>query len=420
MKKIVTNIYKDKYLYEDTLNNISNVEDKIIINDNIISTWLGMGGAITESSSYNYSLLNNDKRKSLIKDYYSKKGLNYNLGRVSIGSNDFSLNSYEYLENNNINNFNIKRDNKYIIPLLKDIYKENKISLIATPWSPPSFMKTNNNLLKGGFLKRKYYSLYSDYLIKFINTYKDKGFNIDYLTIQNEPYAKQRWESCIFPIIKQKKFINKYLINKLNDTKILLWDHNREHLDYVTKRLYINNPNICGIGFHWYTGLYHNKIKKVREKYKDILLINTEMCCGFSKYDKYDWINDAEKYLIDIIGCINSGVNAYLDWNILLDNNGGPSHKDNYVKSAIILNESKSDYIKTPIYYYLYHISHFINKDYKILSINNNSDLYMACAFYKNKKVIIVLNTTDEDKTFEIDDILKDKINSHEIITYVI
>ena len=423
MQKIVTNIKENKYLEEEPLTKIDNVDNKIVINNDCITTWLGMGGAITEASAYNYSLLSNDKKSEIIDSYYSSNGLNYELGRISIGSNDFSLKSFEYLTNDNLNNFNIEQDKKYIIPLLHDIYKEKKLDLIASPWSPPSFMKTNHNLLHGGRLKRNYYELYSDYLIKYLDEYHKLGFNIKYLTMQNEPFARQRWESCIYPLRKQKLFINDFLINKLNDTQILLWDHNREHLNKVVNKLYINNKKIVGVGMHWYTGGYYEKIKEVHDNYPDYLIINTEMCCGYSKYNKLNWINDAELYLKDIISCMNNGVNAYLDWNILLDYNGGPSHKANYVKSAIILNENRNDIIKTPIYYYLYHISHFIKRGYRIITCNSINDLYVVCACNKDDVILVVMNTTNDSKSYEVsykDTLFSDVIKGHEIITYVI
>ena len=411
MKKIVTNILNGRYLEEE------NIDSSLGVSlDKEITTFLGMGGAITEASGYNYSLLNNEEKEKLIKAYYSSDGLNYEYGRISIASNDFSLDSYEYLDDEDLNKFNIERDKKYIIPLLEDIYNTKPISLIASPWSPPSFMKNNHRLTFGGKLKKKYYDLYSDYLVQFIKKYNEFGFNIEYLTIQNEPNAIQRWESCLFNISEQKEFIYKNLINKLENTKILLWDHNREKINKIIPKLYINNEKVVGIGMHWYTGGYYNNIKELHDKYPDLLLVNTEMCCGYSRYNEFDWIDDAEKYIEDIINSINNGVSMYLDWNIFLDKNGGPSHKQNYVKSVIILDDNK--FIKTPIYYYLFHISHFIKKGYKIISINSDSNLLILAAHNNEEKVVVVLNKENCDIEFKIND-FKDKINSHSIVTYI-
>ena len=108
---------------------------------------------------------------------------------------------------------------------------------------------------------------------------------------------------------------------------------------------------------------------------------------------------------------------------MLLDYNGGPSHKANYVKSAIILNEDKNDIIKTPIYYYLYHISHFIKRGYKIITCNSINDLYVVCACNKDDVILVVMNTTNDSKSYEVsykDTLFSDVIKGHEIITYII
>ena len=126
--------------------------------------------------------------------YYGEKGLNYNLGRISIGSNDFCVNSYEYCQKDDLSDFNIYHAKETIIPLLKDILNYKKITLMASPWSPPKCFKTNKCLENGALLKEKYAD-YSKYLIKFLQCYAKEDIYINYLTIQNEPYSKQRRES---------------------------------------------------------------------------------------------------------------------------------------------------------------------------------------------------------------------------------
>ena len=262
MKKIITNINKSIYLKESNvkLSKIKGYIEKNVIrvypNINInINKCYGMGSAITYASAYNYSLLSNVKRKELLKKFFSKEFLNYNFGRISIGSNDFCKYSYEYLQIPDLGGFDISEDEKYVIPMLNDIYDIKKISLIASPWSPPKFMKLKNDLYNGVELKKEYYGLYSDYLLKFVDIYKQKGFYIDYLSIQNEPYAKQRWESCYMDINVQKDIIYNHLINKIKDTKIVMHDHNREDIVNITNQLYSSKVNCLGI--HYYTGTHY-------------------------------------------------------------------------------------------------------------------------------------------------------------------
>lgn len=426
MKKIVTDIINNKYLSEESINNNITSNINIIINkDKIITKWIGLGSAITESSAYNYSLLDKNVQKELINDLYSKDKLNLNMGRLSIGSCDFSLDSYSYSYKTDLSDFSIDRDKKYIIPMLKDIYDFKKITLISSPWSPPAYMKNNKRLLRGGKLKKEYYDLYALYLKKYIDCYKEEGFDINYITMQNEPFAKQKWESCVFSLKDQFNFVNNNLIKVLDDSKtnIILWDHNREKINKYIKKLYIDNKKIKGLGFHWYSGPYYNNILDVHNNYPNLLLFNTEMCCGYEKYDKINWINDAELYLKDIISCMNNGVNAYLDWNIILNSEGGPSHIKNPVKSLIILNEEENDYIKTPIYYYLTHISKYIDKDYEIVETINTSDLYIVSAKKDNRVVITILNTSNDNKDYSIkidNNNICDSINAHSIVTFVI
>ena len=426
MKKYLTNIKNNIYLKES---NVKLKKFKYEENDVIkvylnkeITDFLGFGGAITEASGYNYSKLSIENKKRFIADYYSENGLNYNWGRVSIASNDFCLSSYECSEKKDLSDFNIERDKKYIIPLLKDILKEKKLTLIASPWSPPKMYKSIKSLYLGCKLKEKYYDSYSDYLIKWLDSYKNENINIDYITMQNEPLARQRWESCVFNLEEQKKFIYNNLLPKLKDTKLLLWDHNKEMLYDNFEYLYKENDKIAGVAFHYYSGSHFNNLKMIREKYPEILMINTEMCCGYKEYNEKDWISDAEWYMKDIFGDLNNGVNAYLDWNIILDKKGGPTHKNNFVNSPILLDNE--EFIKTPIYYYLYHISHFVNNGYKLVENSKYTDNLDVLSFKKDNNVVVVIcNRTGKKYKYNLfieNNYIADEIDEHSIITYSI
>lgn len=421
IKKYLTDINYGIYLKEEIVKESNKKIDNVIeikLN-NEITNFFGFGSAITESSAYNYQNLSKDNKIKFINDYYSKNGLNYNFGRISIGSNDFSLNSFSYAKKRDLSDFNVNHDKKYVIPFLKDILNIKDISLIASPWSPPVMFKRLPSFYWGVKLAKKYYDNYSDYLIKFIHEYQKHNIKIDYITMQNEPMARQRWESCVFSLNEQKEFIYKYLINKLGDTKLLLWDHNKDSLYNIINELYEENDKIGGFAFHYYTGSNFDELKKLREKYPNKLLINTEMCCSYSKYDKNNWIGAAEYYLNDIIGDMNSGVNAYLDWNILLDEKGGPTYKNNPVKSASI--RVGDSYIKTPIYYYLYHISHFINDNSIVMTNDNNTKLKVISLKLNKKIIVVIMNKTNQDIKYSLiinKKIINDNINRHSIITY--
>ncbi len=424
MKKYVTDINKNIYLMKEEYNQESDNTSNNIIEielDNIVSKYLGMGTALTESSAYNYNLLNETNKQKFIKDCFCKEGLNYNYARICIGSSDFSLNKYSYAKKKDLSDFNISYDKKYIIPIILDILKNKKIDIIASPWSPPIMYKKIKILNYGMKLSKKYYDYYASYLIKFIDSYSKEGIFIKYITMQNEPFARQKWESCVFTLDEQKDFIYNYLIPKLNDTKLLLHDHNKDNLYNIYKNLYRDNSKIAGLAFHNYSGSYFDELKKIKENNSSILLINTEGCSGFSKYDEKNWINDAEYYLKDIIGDFNNGCNAYLDWNILLNENGGPSHINNPVKSALILNND--NYIKTPIYYYIYHISHYTDRNMDICNVKSYTKDIDIVSFKNSKKIVtVIMNRKEISYKYKLiinNKYIYDEIKSHNIITYV-
>ena len=419
MLKYETNINEKKYWKKTIIKekDLNNEEFNIIkvYPDIKVQAFLGFGGALTEASAINYNKLSGLKKKEFITAYYSRDGLDYSWGRVSIGSNDFCLNSYE--------NDDFSHEKVYIIPFIKDILKVKDLIILASPWSPPSRMKDNNSLCNGGKLLKEYYKDYADYLLNFIKTFKENGINIKYLTMQNEPMAKQSWESCCFTIDEQKDFIYNYLLPKLDNISLFLWDHNKEDLYNIVNNLYEENDQVKGIAYHWYTGNHSTNLKLIHEKYPNLLLMHSEGCCGFSNYNEKEWVHDAEILLIDLISDLNNGMSVYLDWNILLDYQGGPNHQNNFCKSPIILSKDEKSFIKTPIYYYFGHISKFIKEGDIInpISLYDNS-LYGISATNDLKTSIIILNPSDENKEINLvikDKVIKDIIKSHSIVTYI-
>ena len=365
--------------------------------DKVISVWAGFGGALTEAAAYNYSLLSDERKKAFLRAYYDNSGLAYNWGRVAIGSNDFCLAPYEYTALSSLEDFSIEHERRYLLPLLKDISRLRRLILVASPWSPPSFMKTNGSLI-GGKLKRRYYQKYAEYLRMFLDNFMNFGFKIDYLTMQNEPEAEQRWESCVWSLKEQKRFL-KYLLPELESsgTEVLLWDHNKEKLFKVVNELY--RPEVAGVGFHIYSGVHAEQMRLVREKYPELLMVNTEACTAF----KSDWKEAAEYYLTDVMTDINCGVNAYIDWNILLDSEGGPTDAKNPVKAPVMLTPDKKDFILTPLYEYLKVLSGAFLPGTKIIeTISDDDEILVVAGLREKRAVIVMMNKSDKAKKYEI------------------
>ena len=318
-----------------------------------LGTWEGLGGAITEATAYNFFKLKKPQREKLLQAYFGKDGLDYRWGRVSIGSNDFCLESYEYTRRPSLRDFSILHDKRWVLRMLKQILAEKDLQLIASPWSPPACLKTTHFQRLGGHLKPWRYRTYARYLRKWLDAYREEGVEIRYLTPQNEPRAIQVWESCVYSFRAQRRLAYRYLAPALEgiDTQILLWDHNKKQLPEVAdKLLKDSNPKVAGLCYHWYDGTCPEEMWAVRQKYPDIVMLGSEMCVGFSPYDPADWATAANPYYYEIFSDINTGASAFLDWNMLLDWRGGPSYCQNYVKSPVILNEQGNDFILTPIY----------------------------------------------------------------------
>ncbi|MBR3332220.1 hypothetical protein IKG28_01150 [Candidatus Saccharibacteria bacterium] len=317
--------------------------NRIIITDKSLGVWQGLGGAITEATAYNFAKLDSEKQKKLLDLYYGKNGLDYGWGRISIGSNDFCLEPFEYCERTDLKDFSIEHDKKYVLPLLKQILKKKDLELMASPWSPPKCFKI------GKHLKPWCYKKYANYINEWLDAYADEGVNIKYITPQNEPFASQIWESCIYSYRAQRKLAYKYLAS-IDNVQILMWDHNKKHLSRVADELIRDNKKVAGLCFHWYDGTFADEMWKAKQKYPDKMLVSSEMSCGFSPYDEEVWQKDANYYLKELFLDINNGARAFIDWNMLLDFYGGPTYCDNNLKAPIILNEKGDDFIVTPIY----------------------------------------------------------------------
>lgn len=429
--KIETNKNKNYYFNESTIKpkKYSPKQEMQVINvypEITYQNFIGFGGAITESTAYSYSLLSDEKKQEFMHDVFSK--INYSLCRLPIGSCDFSLNSYAYAKKHNLSDFNIERDKQYIIPFIKDAQKINpNLRFLASPWSPPSFMKNTKIRCWGGKLLNKYKQTYADYIVKYIKSYQELGINIDFLTVQNETNAITRWESCTFKPENEVDFLVNYLYptfqqNGIN-TKILIYDHNKEKL--LSRAIAeFSNPEALkaasGLAFHWYTGNHFENVALCREKFPDKLLIHTEGCFGFDPNDSH-----ANQYAHDIAEDLNAGINGYIDWNILLDNQGGPNHKKNYCNSPIMLNSDNSDYNKTLAYYYIGQFSKVIKPGAtKIAHSKYTTDLKMTA--FKNPDgsiAVVMLNNAHYNMDFHlcINNIMfKDTIESNSMISYLL
>mgnify|MGYP002130004294 CR=1 FL=1 len=348
--------------------------------------FMGIGGAITDASAEVFAKLSKDKQKEFMNAYYDKdKGIGYSLLRTTIHSSDFASGSYTYIKegDKDLKTFNIDHDRQYRIPMIKEAIKTAGGTLLtyASPWSPPAFMKSTNNMLKGGTLLPEYYQSWANYYTKFIKAYEKEGIPIWGITVQNEPMATQTWESCIYSAEAERDFLKNFLgptMKKegLADKKIVVWDHNRDLMTHRANIIF-SDPEASkyawGMGFHWYenwsggSSMFDN-VRKVHEAYPTKNLLFTEGCKEAFDLNKVgDW-KLGEKYGSNMIHDFNNGSVGFTDWNVLLDETGGPNHVGNFCFAPVHVDTTNGQLIYTPSYYYIGHFSKYIRPNAKRIS----------------------------------------------------
>ncbi|BCR35781.1 glycoside hydrolase family 30 protein [Mariniplasma anaerobium] len=367
---------------------------------------IGFGGAFTESSAYNLLRISKEQRLKAIKDYFDPvDGLGYTLGRVSIHGCDFSLNSYLYIDDydDSLNSFSIKRDQP-IIDLINDAsaIRKQDIKILASPWTPPFWMKDNNSPIRGGKLLPKYDQIWADYFVKFIKAYEEKGINVFSVTVQNEPMAAQRWDSCIFEADDEARFV-KVLGKtfKQHDLKqnIYIWDHNRDQMLERTKAVLKDKEAykyVYGTAFHWYDQEEFEEVKKTHDAFPEKHLLFTEGC-----QENGPHLGDyaiGERYGRNMINDFRNYNEGYIDWNLFLDDVGGPNHVNNLCSAPIHIKVFNEEVYRNLSYYYIGHFSKYIMPNAVQIESKGDKDLYYIA--FKNPDdsyVVIIQNEKEQD-----------------------
>jgi glucosylceramidase len=384
-------------------------------------TFVGIGGALTDAAAETFAKLPADKQKEVLDAYYDKsKGIGYSIGRTNINSCDFSSDMYTYVKDGDkdLGSFNVGHDEKYKIPLIKKAMEASggKLNLFISPWSPPGWMKDNNDMLHGGRLRPEFYDAWANYYVKFIQAYEKENIPIWGLTVQNEPMAKQTWESCMYTAEQERDFIKNHLgptlqKNNLSDKKLIGWDHNRDLL-YQRASTILNDPEaakyLWGIGFHWYElwngGRQYENVRRVAETFPGKNLMFTEGCnfpFSWQTFNDWKW---GENYGENMINDFNNGAVAWTDWNILLDETGGPNHVGNFCFAPIHAKTKEGTLHYMNSYYYIGHLSKFIKPGAKRIISSSNRVQLLTTAFRNpdGKLAVVVMNPTGEKFSYRM------------------
>jgi glucosylceramidase len=381
----------------------------------LFQSFLGIGAAITDASAVTFAAMPANRKQEIIDLFFTTgKGIGYTLVRTTIHSCDFSPESYTYVNENDTSlaSFSVGHDLPFRIPMLKRALEatHGNLTLYASPWSPPAWMKDNGSMLLGGKLKPGYAATWARYISLFIRAYEKEGIPIWGLTVQNEPMARQKWESCLFTAEEERDFIRDHLgpelaASGLDNKKLIAWDHNRD-LIWHRAEVLMKDPEaakyIWGLGFHWYEswtggGNLYDNVRRVSEAWPSLPLLFTEGCA--ERYDAVktgDW-KYGEMYGRAMINDFNNGAVGWTDWNILLDENGGPNHAGNFCFAPLHANTKTGELVLMNSYYYIGHFSSFIRPGAHRITCASSRGQLLTTGFRNpdGSLVVIVMNQSD-------------------------
>lgn len=399
-------------------------------------TFGGIGGAFTDSAATAWLAMPKEKQDELIRAYFDKdEGIHYTFGRLSIASCDFSTEDYTYVEEGDetLDSFNISHDQRAVFPMVEAAKHYADLTLFASPWSPPAYMKTSGNRI-GGHLKPEYYPLWAQYFKKYIEACRENGIDIWGVTVQNEPRHHQIWESCLYSEREEAEFLG-HLGRALEGSgvKIFCFDHCRERIMRRANAIIgSENGKYCdGIANHWYSGDHFGELRAFLQKYPDKLSIASEGCCavtGEGIQPARD-LEFAEAYAHDICGTFNNGLHYYCDWNLTLDEHNGPYHnREGRGCSAdvpVYCVKESGELLYRLSYYYIGHYSKFVEPGAKVVASSSYTPAVEVVCF-KNPNgslVTVLLNRTGSERKPIIrleDELYRLDLPAHSIATVLI
>lgn len=420
----------------DFAEDMEGVENEVVnlYPDRCFETFEGFGGAITDAAGYVYSLMSKEDQKRLMDTYFSGDQMDYRLVRIHMDSCDFSTGMYEAVsdpEDRELKTFSFERTEKYILPMLEDAQRAagGRLELMLSPWSPPAFMKTNGSRKNGGHLKPEYADMWADYICRYIEEFQKRGFRVRRISLQNEAKAVQTWDSCVYSAAQEKEFLENHMYPALvrhgmEDIEVFIWDHNKERAFERAEEIVQGKAAdmVSGVACHWYSGDHFESLDLLRKFYPDLKLIISESCIEYSKFSAEDEFENAARLSHEIIGDLSHGVTAFYDWNILLDEKGGPNHVGNYCQAPFLYDTVIKKLMPQKIQEHFYHFSHFIKSGAKRIAFSRYTDRIDMTAFANpdGTPVFVMLNRSKEKipVTLRLDgQIVSFELEGHEICT---
>eukprot|EP00930_Biecheleria_cincta_P041911 TRINITY_DN28811_c0_g1_i2.p1 TRINITY_DN28811_c0_g1~~TRINITY_DN28811_c0_g1_i2.p1 ORF type:complete len:568 (+),score=58.55 TRINITY_DN28811_c0_g1_i2:36-1706(+) len=390
-------------------------------------TVLGFGGSFTESSANLMQKLGPQNQEKLINAYFNADtGLGYQVGRVHMNSCDFSTGNWSCVDDTpdeTLDSFTIDHYKESILPMIKRAMAataEGALQIIFSPWSPPAWMKDNGKM-NGGTLQPKYFRTWARYYVRFAEEFKSQGVSLWGVTVQNEPAAGTPWETCYYSAEDERDFVRDHLGPALEASglglKLLVWDHNRNEMFERASTIY-GDPEaakyVWGVSYHWYgdpryewwpdeggmTGF--DNLQLVHDLRPDKHIVMTE-CCQEMGPRMTGW-QLGERYAESIIKDFNHWCEAWIDWNLLLDERGGPNWRNNCCSAPIISWMGADRLLFLSSYYYIGHFSRYIRPGAQRIAAASSRDALEVTAFINPDEtlVAVVLNQSNRDYPFSL------------------
>lgn len=406
----------------------------------------GIGGAFTESSAWLLSQVGPENRRKILEAYFGDDGARYSLTRTHMNSCDFSLDHYSYAPvpgDTALSSFSIEPDREDIIPMIHEAQKisSDGFRIIASPWTAPPWMKTNQDWY-GGSLDTSYFDVWAEFFVKYLRAYREEGIEIWAFTIENEPLGNDaHWESMHYTPEEMASFVKSHLGPKLKaegeEVKLLVYDQNRgeELMEWAEVLLKDEDlsPYVYGTAVHWYTSTvdwFPESLIYTHDLAPDKAIIHTEGCVDaevphwqddawYWRREAtdwgYEWAREEDKhrhpkyvpafrYARDIIGCLNNWVEGWVDWNMVLDRQGGPNLAQNWCVAPVIVDQEADEVYFTPLYYVMCQFSRYIRPGATRIGFTSDDSELMVTAVENTdgSKVVVVLNQSEAPVHYQV------------------
>jgi glucosylceramidase len=387
-----------------------------VASERAFQTLLGFGGAFTEAAASTWQGLPPAQREALLRDCFDpRQGHGYTLCRVHMNSCDFSLGNYAHVETPGdlaLQSFSIARDRQALLPMIQAAQRMagRPIQLLVSPWSPPAWMKTNGRMNEGGTLRPECRAAWAQCYVRFIQAYAAEGVPVWGVSVQNEPAATQRWDSCIYSAEDERDFVRDHLgpalhAAGLGDVRIVVWDHNRDLMVDRAAVIY-GDPEaaryVWGTGFHWYGEDHFDHVQLVHDAWPDKQLLFTEGCQeGGPHHGSWDL---GERYARSIINDLNRWTVGWIDWNLLLDETGGPNHVGNLCSAPVMADRASGTLMHQSSYWYLGHFARFIQPGARRVLCAATRQALEATAFVNpdGSRTVVAMNRQDTALPFAL------------------